>query len=201
MGIVLVAFLAARIGHDPSRYHDDINLQTHQLRRLLRGPIRPPPPQIGTRWRCLSVYVATLAQSLPNCLHTGGRTGRIVGDRYPIRGTFFGCCADAEKQSAKSMAQRVRTMIFLIIFLSALSIVTPPDTRPSLRTSFRALCITRTEIKESVIYSGSDRDSLIQKPEGGLRLNCTDASSGSRRIDSYQTSLISTLTKTFRRRF
>src|SRR5262249_59098448 len=36
-------------------------------------------------------------------------------DRYPIRGTFFGCCASTEPQSAKRMAQRVRTVIFLFI--------------------------------------------------------------------------------------
>src|SRR5215510_7954170 len=41
-----------------------------------------------------------------------------VFDRYPIRGTFFGCCASADEQSAKSMAHRAKLMtVFLIGFL------------------------------------------------------------------------------------
>src|SRR5215475_10692838 len=42
--------------------------------------------------------------------------------RYPIRGIFVGCCAQTGRQSAKSMAQSVRTVIFLVMFFSALSI-------------------------------------------------------------------------------
>src|SRR5262249_2932704 len=50
----------------------------------------------------------------------------------PIRGIFFGCCARAGKQSAKSIAQRVRTVIFLFIFFSALSTRhSTLDTRPT----------------------------------------------------------------------
>ncbi len=36
MGIVVVAFFAARIPSVPSCCHDDIDLETHQLRRKLR---------------------------------------------------------------------------------------------------------------------------------------------------------------------
>src|SRR5262249_44690650 len=32
--------------------------------------------------------------------------------RYPIRGTFFGCCASAEPQSAKSKAHRTKLLSF-----------------------------------------------------------------------------------------
>ena len=42
----------------------------------------------------------------------------------------------------------------------------------SLHTSFRALCTTRIEIKESVIYTAErDRDSLSRKARISLRLN------------------------------
>src|SRR5262249_12599683 len=41
----------------------------------------------------------------------------------------------------------------------------------SLRTSFRALCITRIEIKESVIYTEGDRGSSSRKARISLRLN------------------------------
>ena len=37
----------------------------------------------------LSIYVAKLAQSQPNCLGTGGLTSWVDGDRYPIRGDFL----------------------------------------------------------------------------------------------------------------
>src|SRR5262245_63519099 len=44
----------------------------------------------------------------------------------------------------------------------------------SLRTSFRALCITRTEIKESVIYTArGDRGSSNKKVRASIRLNAT----------------------------
>ncbi len=71
MGIVLVAFLAART-HVPSCYHDDINLETHQLGRKLREPIELPLRISVLDGDVLSFYVATLAQSQPNCLGTGG---------------------------------------------------------------------------------------------------------------------------------
>ena len=71
MGIVLVAFLAAWIGR-PSCYHDDINLETHQLGRKLRVPIALPLRISVLDGDVLSFYVAKLAQSQPNCLGTGG---------------------------------------------------------------------------------------------------------------------------------
>ena len=113
MGIVLVAFLAAWIGAVPSCYHDDINLETHQLGRKLRVPIALPLRISVLDGNVLSFDVAQLAQSQPNSLGPGWT--QLAGeddDRYPIRGTFFGCCADAESQSAKSKALRVRTVHF-----------------------------------------------------------------------------------------
>ena len=77
MGIVLVAFLAARIQRIPSCYHDDINLETHQLGRKLREPIALPLRISVLDGDVLSFYVAKLAQSQPNCLGTGGLTSWI----------------------------------------------------------------------------------------------------------------------------
>ena len=71
MGIVLVAFLAARIA-GPSCYQDDINLETHQLGRKLREPIDLALRISVLDGDVLSFYVAKLAQSQPNCLGTGG---------------------------------------------------------------------------------------------------------------------------------
>ena len=78
MGIVLVAFLAARIGTVPSCYHNDINLETDQLGRKLRKTIALPLRISVLDGDVLSFYVATLAQSQSNCLGTGGLTSWIV---------------------------------------------------------------------------------------------------------------------------
>ena len=56
----------------PSCYHDDINLETHQLGRKLREPIGLPLRISVLDGDVLSFDVATLAQSQPNCLGTGG---------------------------------------------------------------------------------------------------------------------------------
>ena len=71
MGIVLVAFLAAWIA-GPLLYHDDIDLETHQLGRKLREPIALSLRISVLDGDVLSFYVAKLAQSHPNCLGTGG---------------------------------------------------------------------------------------------------------------------------------
>src|ERR687888_2252702 len=39
--------------------------------------------------------------------------GPLLAQRNPIRGTFFGCCAPTEKQSANTVAQRESGMNFL----------------------------------------------------------------------------------------
>jgi hypothetical protein len=114
MGIVLVAFLAARIGPSaPTK--DDIHLETHQLGGKLRIPILLPLRISVLEGDVLSLYVATLAQSsrIPS-----ERVDSVAGssaDRYPIRGTFFGCCASADEQSATSTAQRATTVLFLFM--------------------------------------------------------------------------------------
>src|SRR5262249_24554784 len=50
----------------------------------------------------------------------------VLGSRKPMRKTFPGCCAWAEKQSAKNMALRLRTVIF---FFMRLSLAPPLDPR------------------------------------------------------------------------
>ena len=78
MGIVLVAFLAAWTVKVPSCCHDDINLETHQLGRKLGEPIRLPLRISVLDGDVLSFDVATLAQSQPNCLGTGGVSSWIA---------------------------------------------------------------------------------------------------------------------------
>jgi hypothetical protein len=71
MGIVLVAFLAPWI-IGPSCYHDNINLETHQLSRKLRRPIAFPLRISVLDGDVLSFYVTKLPQGQPNCLGTSG---------------------------------------------------------------------------------------------------------------------------------
>jgi hypothetical protein len=47
-----------------------------------------------------------------------------LAEIYPIRGTFFDCCAGADEQSAKSMAQRAKQKILLLIRSSPLLLLT-----------------------------------------------------------------------------
>ena len=76
MGIVFVAFLAARIGLSPPR-HEDMDLETHQLGRKLGEPIELPLRIPVLDGDVLSFYVAKLAQSQPNYLGTGGLTSWV----------------------------------------------------------------------------------------------------------------------------
>ena len=98
-----------------SCYHDDINLETHQLGHKLREPIALPAP-IGTRWRCSVLLRSPRSRRCqPNCLGLGGIAAASTGDRYPIRGTFFGCWASAGKLSAKSNAPSATRWMFVFI--------------------------------------------------------------------------------------
>jgi hypothetical protein len=60
-----------------SSYHDDINLETHQLGRKLSEPIDLPLPISVLDGDVLTFYVATLAQSQPKWLGTGGLSSWI----------------------------------------------------------------------------------------------------------------------------
>ena len=64
-----------------SCYHDNINLETHQLGGKLSDSIALPLRISVLDGDVLSFYVATLVQSQPNCLDTGGLTSC---DRPPI---------------------------------------------------------------------------------------------------------------------
>src|SRR5881628_2644387 len=62
----------------PSRYHDEFNLETHQLGGKLRSPIELSPRISVLDGDVLPFYVATLAQSQPNSLGTGGVTSGVA---------------------------------------------------------------------------------------------------------------------------
>ena len=65
----------------------------------------------------LSYYVAKLAQSQPMASRRAELLAGSNDDRYPIRETLFGCCAAAGKQSAKSIAQSARAIIFFFVII------------------------------------------------------------------------------------
>jgi hypothetical protein len=70
MGIVFGRILG-RPDSRPNCYQDDIHLETHQLGRKLSRPIGLALDISVLNGNVLPVYVATLAQSLPNSLGTG----------------------------------------------------------------------------------------------------------------------------------
>jgi hypothetical protein len=57
----LVAFLAGPDRNGPSCYHDDINLEPHEVSRKLREPIKFPLRISVLEGDVLSFYVAKLA--------------------------------------------------------------------------------------------------------------------------------------------
>ena len=116
----------------PSCYHDDINLETHQLGRKLRETDRPSPPHIGTRWR-RSVLLCSQGRAEPAGLPQNGRT-HVAGsnaDRYPIRGTFFACCASADDAKRKEHGAKRKDGDFS---RSCFSLLSPLVTRHSTLT-------------------------------------------------------------------
>ena len=96
----------------------------------------------------LSFYVAKLAQSQPNCLGTGGVTSWIGP---PIDTLSEGLSsAAAPRLSLQEQATPLQQ-----------GLMAPQPS--SLRTSFRALCITRIEIKESVIYTAEGDSGFVNQ--------------------------------------
>ena len=79
MGIVLVAFMAARTTGAPSCYNDGIDFEPHHLRRKLNRAIGgSPTSRIPVLDRdVLSFYEAKLAQCQPNGVGTRGLCSSI----------------------------------------------------------------------------------------------------------------------------
>src|SRR5215510_8984050 len=71
--------------HVPCRYHDDINLETHQLGRKPRDPIILPFGISVLDDDVLSFYVTKLAQSQPKPSVRAESVAASTFDRYPIR--------------------------------------------------------------------------------------------------------------------
>ena len=62
-------------------------------------------------------FPSTYPSSRRPCRNASVRAAIAEGEAAlgnPIRGTFFGCCAEAETQSAKSMAQRGKAIYFFL---------------------------------------------------------------------------------------
>src|SRR5262245_46486302 len=130
MGIAAVACLKNRVDTGPAE------TITSTLRRTSSAASAGRRSGFPSAYRhsMTMLFPSTYPRSRRPCRNASLRAGLVVGKlatRYPIRGTFVGCCAAADAQSARSMAQRVRTVIFLFMFFSALSTRhSTLDTRP-----------------------------------------------------------------------
>jgi hypothetical protein len=89
MGMVWVAFLAARICPVPSCYYDDVDLKTHELGRKLTEPIALPLRISVLDGDVLSLYVANLAQTCLKYLGTGRLSSWIVIRQIPYPWNLF----------------------------------------------------------------------------------------------------------------
>src|SRR5262249_51966815 len=95
-----------------SRYHDDINLETHHLGRKLRVATALPLRISVLDGNVLSVYVAEIAQSPPNCLETGGLTSCIARREIPYPCDFrrllrLNRKAESQEQNAKCKSKNL----------------------------------------------------------------------------------------------
>ena len=115
MGMVVVALLAANADR-VSCGHDQINLKTNQVRCKLRQALMPLLGKPVLDGDILSLNPSKLAQLLPERLQEDGDTGSSASIQETYAEDFAGCCASADTQSAKSMAQSVSTVSFLVMF-------------------------------------------------------------------------------------
>src|SRR5262249_53577391 len=69
----------------------------------------------------LSLDPFKLVQLLPERPQSTALPEAVLGSRIPMRKIFPVCCASADKQSAKNMAQRVRAVMFLFMRHSSLA--------------------------------------------------------------------------------
>src|SRR5262249_15111223 len=114
MGIVVVASLAARVANVP------VVTTTSTLRRTSSAA------SAGRRSFFPSAYRGSMRMFFPStypssrrpCRNASMRAGVEEGKaetRYPILGTFIGCCASTGRLGVKSIAQRVSTVIFFFM--------------------------------------------------------------------------------------
>src|SRR5262249_6574208 len=99
----------------PSCYHDDIDLEMHQLGRKRREPIELPLRiSVLDAMFCPSMWPRSRSASRI----TSARVDSLAAsrdDRYPIRGTFPGCCASVTTATVSSItATRIGTAVFFI---------------------------------------------------------------------------------------
>jgi hypothetical protein len=102
-----------RVDEDTFRTGTNIVDSAAVASHVVRRDELPGSNELFFEWRKASIRASPTG--LPDC------SGRVT----TIRGIFPVCCASADGQSAKSIAQRVRTVIFVFMFFPALSLDTP----------------------------------------------------------------------------
>src|SRR5499426_1315479 len=133
MGMVVVAFFAA-----DADVGDEATIRS-TLRRTssTASSFRRSAPLLSANRYSMAIFFPSIHPSLlSSCRNASKRTAlpeAVLTSRKPMRATFPVCSASAGEQSARSTADRVRTVIFLFMFFSALSTRhSTLDTRPFL---------------------------------------------------------------------
>src|SRR5262249_32707826 len=73
----------------------------------------------------LPLYVSKLAQTLPERINAGIGRGTA---RYPIRGTFFGCCAWANVDETRRTSVTIQSSLLIMAFPSSATVM--PQNEP-----------------------------------------------------------------------
>src|SRR5262245_2372186 len=121
IGVAVVTFLAGRVSVAPLVTMISTSRRTNSAARSGRRLFLPSAYRYSMTMFCPSIHPRSRSPCW-NALCQGTVSEAENGERMPIRAIFFGCCAAADEQSARSMAHRVRTVIFLFMFFPALFI-------------------------------------------------------------------------------
>ena len=123
MGIVLVAFLAARAVIDPGR-DDHVNLETDQVISQGGKPVEFIVSVSRLESYVLALDIAEFTELSPEQLAPEAEAE--PAPRYPIFGIFAGCCASAGKIVARRIVASTTEIILLLIgFLPWLFFLSP----------------------------------------------------------------------------
>ena len=116
IGIVVVASLAARVAVGPPVTMTSTLRRTNSAASSGRRSSFPLCVSILND-NVFPLHIPELAQTLPECLDAGRGRPQEVAERYPMRRTFVGCCASADKDNPRSKVHGAMPKIFLSSFL------------------------------------------------------------------------------------
>src|SRR5262249_38130925 len=111
IGVAVVTFLAGRVSVAPLVTMISTSRRTNSAARSGRRLFLPSAYRYSMTMFCPSIHPRSRSPCW-NALCQGTVSEAENGERMPIRAIFFDCCADADGQSARSMAHRAKLPSF-----------------------------------------------------------------------------------------